>query len=266
MMPVFTHHAHNEDITPPRRHPKARFSLLASASVLVCLALHSYSSIEFKASQLKSCSVNVSADDNEHKVIADIIDLSDDGTRVSSLNERKYERVREEQWEYTVATSEEEEEEEKEDDDGSTNDNLASMYKKIESNDDNTDDDDDNISPQPKDSPFAYDTKTITYDKINQILSSHASIDNEYLPSPACKPHFKLALPNGKWSNATKFKRIYFYHARKAGGSSMSHYFSEVAKKYELEYKAVEWSAMEEPGTWDDETFYVAHVREPVSL
>ena len=171
--------------------------------------------------------------------------------------------MREEQCEYTVATSEEEE---KEDDDGSTNDNLASMYKKIESSDDNTDDDDDNISPQPKDSPFAYDTKTITYDKINQILSSHASIDNEHLPSPACNPHFKLALPNGKWSNATKFKRIYFYHARKAGGSSMSHYFSEVAKKYELEYKAVEWSAMEEPGTWDDETFYVAHVREPVSL
>lgn len=46
----------------------------------------------------------------------------------------------------------------------------------------------------------------------------------------------------------------------------MSHYFSEVAKKCELEYKAVEWSAMEEPGTWNDETFYVAHVREPVSL
>ena len=37
--------------------------------------------------------------------------------------------------------------------------------------------------------------------------------------SPACKPHFRLALPDGTWTNATKFKRIYFYHARKTGVS-----------------------------------------------
>ena len=37
--------------------------------------------------------------------------------------------------------------------------------------------------------------------------------------SPACNPHFKLALSDGNWSNTTKFKRLYFYHVRKAGVS-----------------------------------------------
>ena len=35
--------------------------------------------------------------------------------------------------------------------------------------------------------------------------------------SPACRPHFQLALPDGKWSDSIKFKRLYFYHVRKAG-------------------------------------------------
>ena len=39
--------------------------------------------------------------------------------------------------------------------------------------------------------------------------------------SPACKPHFQLVLPNGNWTNENsttkKFKRLYFYHSRKAG-------------------------------------------------
>lgn len=43
--------------------------------------------------------------------------------------------------------------------------------------------------------------------------------------SPACKPHFKLVLPNGNWTNenstAKKFKRLYFYHSRKAGVSNI---------------------------------------------
>lgn len=37
--------------------------------------------------------------------------------------------------------------------------------------------------------------------------------------SPACKPHFNLALSNGNWTSTTKFKRLYFYHVRKAGVS-----------------------------------------------
>ena len=85
------------------------------------------------------------------------------------------------------------------------------------------------------------------------------------LPSPACHPHFNLALPNNRWSKTTKFKRIYFYHARKAGGSSMHRFLGQVSTHYGIELKAVEWSAMEEPGTYDDAaTFYVTHLREPV--
>lgn len=38
-------------------------------------------------------------------------------------------------------------------------------------------------------------------------------------PSPACRPHFQMALPNGQWTNGTKFTRLYFYHVRKAGVS-----------------------------------------------
>lgn len=34
-------------------------------------------------------------------------------------------------------------------------------------------------------------------------------------PSPACNPHFDLATSQG-WINTTKFKRLYFYHSRKA--------------------------------------------------
>jgi len=85
--------------------------------------------------------------------------------------------------------------------------------------------------------------------------------------SPACKPHFNLALPNSQWNNSTKFRRIYFYHARKAGGSSMHKYLAKVSDYYGIELKAVEWAGMEEPGKNHDDgaTFYVTHLREPVS-
>ena len=84
--------------------------------------------------------------------------------------------------------------------------------------------------------------------------------------SPACHPHFDLAAPSGGWArNGTKFKRIYFYHARKAGGSSVNKYLAKVADHYGVELKYTEWSEMEEPGTHDDAaTFYVTHLREPV--
>ena len=85
--------------------------------------------------------------------------------------------------------------------------------------------------------------------------------------SPACHPHFRLALPGNQWTNKVKFKRIYLYHLRKAGGSSLHVYFAKVAARHGLDFKVVEWSAMEEPGSLEDaETFYVTHIREPVSL
>lgn len=42
----------------------------------------------------------------------------------------------------------------------------------------------------------------------------------ENAESPACKPHFQVAnrpMQPLQWSNFTRFKRFYFYHARKAG-------------------------------------------------
>ena len=124
-----------------------------------------------------------------------------------------------------------------------------------------TESDDENSTPDDIWSP-----KLVSPEHIRQILSTEISQSAELLPSPACHPHFNLALPNGQFDNTTKFKRIYLYHARKAGGSSMSQYFSTVAKTYGLDYKAREWGSMEEPGFGDKETFYVAHMREPVSI
>jgi hypothetical protein len=85
--------------------------------------------------------------------------------------------------------------------------------------------------------------------------------------SPACHPHFHHLTSNStwSWSEASQFKRIYFYHTRKAGGTSLAHYFSGVADYYGLEFDQGEWIEAEEPGTHELPTFYVTHLREPVS-
>jgi hypothetical protein len=85
--------------------------------------------------------------------------------------------------------------------------------------------------------------------------------------SPACHPHFRhlSSKPSWAWSEDTKFKRLYFYHARKAGGTSLAHYFSMVARHHGLKFEHVEWLEAEEPGTHELPTFYVTHLREPVS-
>ena len=56
----------------------------------------------------------------------------------------------------------------------------------------------------------------------NDSISSKKKDSNNVISSPsspACKPHFQLALSSGHWTNSTtkKFKRLYFYHSRKAG-------------------------------------------------
>ena len=53
----------------------------------------------------------------------------------------------------------------------------------------------------------------------NDSISSKKKDSNNVISSPsspACKPHFQLASSNGNWTNR-KFKRLYFYHSRKAG-------------------------------------------------
>ena len=49
--------------------------------------------------------------------------------------------------------------------------------------------------------------------------SSSDEEESDVVGSPSCKPHFNLALPDGNWTNVTKFKRLYFYHAQNAGVS-----------------------------------------------
>ena len=108
--------------------------------------------------------------------------------------------------------------------------------------------------------------------EINQAVIKHVDKFQEQLrakllpPSPACFPHFNHYQPNGQWNNTTKFKRILFYHARKAGGSSMNKYLVKVAQTYGIQIEWIEWATMEDPGTRYDkaDTFYVTHMREPV--
>lgn len=51
-------------------------------------------------------------------------------------------------------------------------------------------------------------------------VSTKSSLSEAEIPvSPACKPHFRVALPDGGWTEAFQFRRLYFYHSRKAGVS-----------------------------------------------
>lgn len=51
-------------------------------------------------------------------------------------------------------------------------------------------------------------------------FSSPAAAEISTPSNPACEPHFRVAQRNGGWAEAPKFKRLYFYHSRKAGVSS----------------------------------------------
>ena len=71
--------------------------------------------------------------------------------------------------------------------------------------------------------------------------------------SPACRPHFRAAVRSNDnktwtWSSTAKFRRLYFYHTRKAGGTSLAEYFKRVAMHHGLEYEHMEWKEAEEPG------------------
>ena len=149
------------------------------------------------------------------------------------------------------------------DDDGSLDikRGVEGLYYSPDDDDDTVNDDDIMIQTEN-----IWNPSLVSPEHIQQILTTKASKNAELLPSPVCHPHFNLALRDGKFNNQTKFKRIHLYHARKAGGSSMSQYFSTVARTYGLDYMATEWDKMEEPGYGEKDTFYVAHLREPVSF
>ena len=91
--------------------------------------------------------------------------------------------------------------------------------------------------------------------------------------SPACKPHFDLATKDAEnnqtifinGADAPKFTRLYFHHLRKAGGTSMYYYLKKVALTHNLTFVHNEYGPSEIPGTHSEPTFYVTHLREPVS-
>jgi len=118
-----------------------------------------------------------------------------------------------------------------------------------------------------------FNVSSVNYSSEPRITLSHnEKVSFEQTPplrkqSPACHPHFQVASSNTTWpwSNVQKFKRLYFYHARKAGGTSMANYLVKVAHHHGLEFVHAEWIEAEEPGTHDVPTFYVTHLREPIA-
>lgn len=86
------------------------------------------------------------------------------------------------------------------------------------------------------------------------------------LESPACRPHFQSVDDSASWEfSDSRFQRMAFHHARKAGGTSIADYLVRVARNYGIEFVQTEFDSAEEPGTADVPTFYVTHLREPVS-
>lgn len=118
---------------------------------------------------------------------------------------------------------------------------------------------------------------TLTKEKsltTNLHTNRNGKAESSTITSPVCHPHFRAALPNTTtgWSTAKKFKRLYFYHVRKAGGTNLGRYFEKVAAHYGLTFTIVEYDNAEYPGSrniaddeGDEATFYVTHLREPIS-
>jgi hypothetical protein len=136
---------------------------------------------------------------------------------------------------------------------------------------DNDEDDDDELLFDEKDDDYKreIDLRKESLAELTRLLDLSKQQSHNQTKSPACHPHFQYLSSNTSWttSEKTKFKRLYFYHARKAGGTSLAMYFAKVATHHGLKFQHDEWVVAEEPGTnINDElpTFYVAHLREPV--
>ena len=90
--------------------------------------------------------------------------------------------------------------------------------------------------------------------------------DESIIDSPVCQPHFRAATNSSNpWSDQVKFKRIYFYHFRKAGGTNLRIYLGKVAAHHGLEYDLTEYGVAETPGEHPLPTLYVTIMREPVA-
>jgi hypothetical protein len=57
----------------------------------------------------------------------------------------------------------------------------------------------------------------------------------------------------------------YAFFGRFLQGTTLRRYFEKVAAHHGLNFKAEEYTVAEDPGTHDEATLYVTHLREPVS-
>ena len=96
---------------------------------------------------------------------------------------------------------------------------------------------------------------------------------HESLKDQRSTAHLSTASPNAQRSAACnpsfldqnrQIDRIFFAHMRKAGGTTLKHYFKKVAKEYGLSFRATEGIPPEMPYS-NSTTFYVTHLREPIS-
>jgi hypothetical protein len=77
----------------------------------------------------------------------------------------------------------------------------------------------------------------------NNSVNQHVQPQHHGTRSPACFPSF-----GGKHHNIS---RIYFSHTRKAGGTTLRRYLSEVARAMNFDYVVNEHSTQEFPGRND---------------
>ena len=117
------------------------------------------------------------------------------------------------------------------------------------------------------------DEVNVTSERVDDVDQLHAeslrtqgSADESVSDSPVCQPHFRAATNStDPWSKHVKFKRIYFYHFRKAGGTNLRIYLGKVAAHHGLEYGVTEYGVAETPGEHPLPTLYVTIMREPVA-
>lgn len=93
----------------------------------------------------------------------------------------------------------------------------------------------------------------------------YLSVDRN-LPAACRIPPSEKSIPaNYKRFNSSEFDEIYFYHVRKAGGSTLNNYLELVAKTYGLDFLRDEGKKGRSPfDRGNRSVFYATMVREPV--
>jgi hypothetical protein len=99
-------------------------------------------------------------------------------------------------------------------------------------------------------------------DLATTTTNDNMSLANPLPLSPVCFPFHSLT--NSLLDNNTRrtISRIYFAHMRKASGTTLRSYLSNVATQYGLDFAVGEGGRFELPGS-NEHTLYVTHFRDP---